>query len=146
MLNYSLAPENNRTDIDSCYREQFDTYPETRPWIDSLKSVHALRDTFVTMPNGERHHAFYVRKGSNKTALIIHGWRDCPIEFLYLGRLYERELGYNIVMPDLHGCGQSEGDFILADRIPVRHDGRPRCVDGSSHHDDDVGREDASVH
>ena len=112
MLNYSLAPENNRTDIDSCYREQFDTYPETRPWIDSLKSVHALRDTFVTMPTGERHHAFYVRKGSNKTALIIHGWRDCPIEFLYLGRLYERELGYNIVMPDLHGCGQSEGDMI----------------------------------
>ena len=112
MLNHSMAPENNRTDIDSCYREQFNTYPDTRPWIDSLRSVNALRDTFVTMPTGERHHALYVKNGSNKTALIIHGWRDCSIEFLHLGRLYERELGYNIVMPDLHASGQSEGDMI----------------------------------
>lgn len=112
MLDFSLAPENNKTDIDSCYREQFTNYPETRPWIDSLRSVNALKDTFITMPTGERHHALYVRNGSNKTALIIHGWRDCSIEFLYLGRLYERELGYNIVMPDLHAHGKSEGDMI----------------------------------
>lgn len=112
MLNFSLAPENNRTDIDSCYREQFAKYPETRPWIDSLKSIHALRDTFITMPTGERHHALYVKTGSNNTALIIHGWRDCSIEYLFLGRLYERQLGYNIVIPDLHAHGQSEGDMI----------------------------------
>ena len=112
MLDFSLAPENNKTDIDSCYREQFSNYPETRPWIDSLRSVNALKDTFITMPTGERHHALYVRNGSNKTAIIIHGWRDCSIEFLYLGRLYERELGYNIVMPDLHAHGKSEGDMI----------------------------------
>ena len=112
MLDFSLAPENNKTDIDSCYREQFSNYPETRPWIDSLRSVNALKDTFITMPTGERHHALYVRNGSNKTAIIIHGWRDYSIEFLYLGRLYERELGYNIVMPDLHAHGKSEGDMI----------------------------------
>lgn len=112
MLNFSLAPENNRTDIDSCYREQFVKYPETRPWIDSLRSVNALRDTFISMPTGERHHALYVKTGSKNTALIIHGWRDCSIEYLFLGRLYERELGYNIVIPDLHAHGQSEGDMI----------------------------------
>ena len=95
MLDFSLAPENNKTDIDSCYREQFSNYPETRPWIDSLRSVNALKDTFITMPTGERHHALYVRNGSNKTALIIHGWRDC-----------------SIVMPDLHAHGKSEGDMI----------------------------------
>ena len=112
MLDYSLAPDSNRTDTDSCYRELFAKYPETRPWIDSLRSVDALRDTFVTMPTGERHHALYVRTGSKKTALIVHGWRNSSIEFLFLGRLYERELGYNIVLPDLHAHGQSEGDMI----------------------------------
>lgn len=113
MLDYSLSPEPNRADTAFCFNRQFENYPETRPWVDSLRRIDALRDTFVTMPSGERHHAFFVRNGSNKTAIIIHGWRDCAIDFLYLARLYERELGgYNVVMPDLHAHGLSEGDMI----------------------------------
>jgi hypothetical protein len=112
MLNFSLTPETNRGNVDSCFGQQFSTYPETRLWTDSLKRVNALRDTFITMPTGERHHARYVKKGSSKTALIIHGWRDCSVEYLWLARLYERELGYNVVMPDLHAHGLSEGGMI----------------------------------
>ena len=124
MLDYSLAPDANRTDTAACYREQFETYPETRPWVDSLRRIHALRDTFVVMPTGERHHALFVRRGGNKTAVVVHGWRDCCIDFLYLARLYERELGYNVVMPDLHAHGLSEGDMIRMgwlDRKDVLH-------------------------
>ena len=112
MLDYSLAPDPNRTDTAACYREQFETYPETRLWVDSLRRADALRDTFVTMPTGERHHALYVNRGGNRTALVLHGWRDCSINFLYLARLYEHELGYNVVIPDLHAHGLSEGDMI----------------------------------
>ena len=68
---------------------------------------------FVTEPeNNEKHHALYVRKGSNKTALILHGWRNCSIDFLFLARLYEKVLGYNVVLPDFHAHGLSEGDMI----------------------------------
>lgn len=112
MLDYSLAPNPERTDTAACFREQFKEFPETRPWVDSLVRRNALRDTFVTMPTGERHHALYIRKGGNRTALVLHGWRDCGISFLYLARLYERELGYNVVIPDLHAHGLSEGDMI----------------------------------
>lgn len=124
MIYYSLAPDENRTDTAAHYRLLFETYPETRPWIDSLRRVQALRDTFVTMPTGERHHALYVNRHSPKTALIIHGWRDCSIDFLFLARLYEHFLGYNIVMPDLHAHGLSEGDMIQMgwfDRNDVLH-------------------------
>ncbi len=124
MLDYSLTPEANRTDTAVCYRNLFDTYPETRPWVDSLRRAHALRDTFVTMPRGERHHALFVRRGANKTAVVVHGWRDCSIDFLFLARLYERELGYNVVMPDLHAHGLSEGDMIRMgwlDRKDILH-------------------------
>lgn len=124
MLDFALAPEANRTDTAACYRQLFKNYPETRPWVDSLRRASALRDTFVTMPSGERHHALYVHRGSNNTALVIHGWRDCSIDFLFLGRLYERELGYNIVLPDLHAHGLSEGDIIRMgwlDRKDVLH-------------------------
>ena len=113
MLDFALMPKEGRGDTAARYQEQFDTYPETRLWVDSLRSRDALRDTFVTMPNGERHHALYVNKGSSRTAVIVHGWRDCAIDFLYLGRIYEQLLGYNVVMPDLHAHGLSEGDRII---------------------------------
>ncbi len=112
MLDYSLAPDPNRTDTAAYFREQFRDHPETRSWVDSLRRSAALRDTFVTMPMGEKHHALYVDKGGGKTALILHGWRDCSISFLYLARLYEQELGYSVVIPDLHAHGLSEGDMI----------------------------------
>lgn len=113
MLEYSLSPDANRADTAFCFREQFRTYPETHPWVDSLRRIDALRDTFVTEPeNNEKHHALYVRKGSNRTALILHGWRNCSIDFLFLARLYEKVLGYNVVLPDFHAHGLSEGDMI----------------------------------
>lgn len=112
MLNFSLAPDPNRTDTDSCYKALFQEYPETKAWVDSLRHINALRDTFLLMPSGERHHAFYVRNGSKKTAMVIHGWRDCAIKFFQLARIYEHDLGYNVVMPDLHAHGQSEGKSI----------------------------------
>lgn len=124
MLDYSLAPDPNRFDTDSCYRQQFEKYPESQMWVDSLRQLGALRDTFLTMPSGERHHAFFVDRGSNRTALVIHGWRDCAIKFLWLARIYEHELGYNVVMPELHGCGESEGDAIQMgwkDRFDALH-------------------------
>ena len=122
MLDYSLAPDPNRMDTDSCYQQQFEAYPESKEWVDSLRGIDALRDTFLTMPTGERHHAFYVDRGSSRTAIVVHGWRDCAIKFFWLARIYEHELGYNVVMPELHGCGESEGDAIQMgwkDRLDV---------------------------
>ena len=113
MLSYALSPDGGKADVDSCYNQLFERYPDTKPWVDSLNRVGALRDTFVVMPTGERHHALYVHHGSQKTAFIIHGWRDSAVKYLFLARLYEHVLGgYNVVLPDLHAHGLSEGDMI----------------------------------
>ena len=123
MLDYSLAPDRNRMDRDSCLRQQFRDYPESKEWVDSLQMSNALRDTFVVMPSGERHHAFFVDRGSKRTAIVVHGWRDCAVKFFWLARIYEHELGYNVVMPELHGCGESEGEAIQMgwkDRMDVK--------------------------
>lgn len=124
MLKYSLGPNPNRTDTEGSYTRLFEQYPETQSWVDSLRSINALRDTFVTMPTGERHHALYVWKGSPRTALVIHGWRGCSIDFLFLARMYERDLDYNVVVPDLHAHGLSDGDAIgmgWLDRLDMLH-------------------------
>ncbi len=112
MLHYSLAPNENKPDIEESYKKLYSRNPETQPWVDSLRNIKALRDTFVIMPTGERHHALYVWNGSNKTALVLHGWRGSSIDFLSIARMYEHDFGYNIVVPDLHAHGLSEGEAI----------------------------------
>ncbi len=112
MLNYSLAPDPGRHNTDSIYRQLFQNYPDTQPWVDSLRQIGALRDTFLTMPAGHRCHAYYIHRSADRTAIVIHGWRDQAAKFFYLAKMYERELGYNVVVPDLYASGQSEGDAI----------------------------------
>ena len=112
MLQYSLGSNPDRLNVDRAYKELFADYPETVEWMDSLYRIQALHDTVLTMPQGYRCHAYYIMAGSNRTALIIHGWRDMPIKYFYLARIYEREFGYNVIIPDVYAHGQSDGDMI----------------------------------
>lgn len=124
MLDYALAPDAERQDTAKRFARLYESYPETRPWMDSLRQTGAFRDTFVVMPSGERHHAYVVMQKRQKstdddrteitnrrTAIIVHGWRDQGIGMLQIARLYER-MGWNIVVPDLHAHGLSEGEAI----------------------------------
>lgn len=125
MLDYSLSSDPNRKDMDSAYTALFHRMPDMKPWVDSMNAKGAIRDTFLTMPTGERHHALYFRADSanGRTVVLVHGYKDCAVKFLYLGRMYHRDLKYNVVMPDLHGHGLSDGDNIQMgwkDRLDVK--------------------------
>ena len=122
MLNYALSPDADRADTAKHFRQLVKRCPETKPWLDSLRACGGLRDTFVTMPSGERHHGYFVRTAQGaRTAIVVHGWRDCGIVFMNIGRIYQL-MGYNVVMPDLHAHGLSEGEAIgmgWKDRLDV---------------------------
>ena len=125
MLDYALAPNPERQDTATRFAQLYEEYPETRPWLDSLRSIRAFRDTFVVMPTGESHHAYIIRQQpqSRRTAITVHGWREQGIAMLMIARLYER-MGYNVVVPDLHAHGLSEGDAVgmgWKDRHDVLH-------------------------
>lgn len=59
MLNFSLTPNAKilSKDADS-YPYMYRNYPFLRPWVDSLKQVNALKDTFIINPQGIQLHAF----------------------------------------------------------------------------------------
>lgn len=99
-------------------------HPETRQWLDSLQHCGALRDTFLIMKNGQRAHAIYVRssRAHGHTALLVHGYKDSATGMLHIARLYNQELGWNILLPDLYAHGQSDGSYIRMgwlDRLDV---------------------------
>lgn len=112
MLDISLKPEGGQRDIEASYRYMFGEYPGLETWVDSLKQAEALRDTFITADDGARLHALYVRAAmpTDKTAVLVHGYTDNAVRMLMIGQLYSRDLGYNILLPDLRNSGLSDGD------------------------------------
>lgn len=144
MLDYALTPAADARDMAKRYSLMYADYPYMRHWVDSMKSVKALRDTFIRMPDGERHHAVYARADSaaGRTAVLVHGYKDSHAGMLLIAKVYA-DMGYNILLPDLHAHGLSEGSaiqmgwkdredvmrwLVLADSLFATNEGRPRIV------------------
>lgn len=125
MVDFALVNHDKHTDIRERIRKTVDEYPGSRQWIDSLLRADALRDTFVVMPSGERQHAIFVRdpRACGRTAVLVHGYHDSSVRMLPIASIYSR-MGYNILLPDLHAHGLSDGDDIhmgWKDRLDVMH-------------------------
>lgn len=123
MLVYSLQPDNRGKDLQGSFDYMYEEYPFLRPWVDSLETAGALRDTFI-VNDGARLHAYYVAapEETRATAVIVHGYTDNAIRMFMLAHLYNHELRYNVLLPDLHYSGLSDGDCFRMgwlDRLDV---------------------------
>lgn len=114
LVGFALRPENRGKDLEGSMKELKANYPSIVQWVDSLEAHRALKDTFLTAPDGVKLHAYYVKAASHtgKTAMIVHGYTDNAIRMFHIGYLYHHDLGYNIIVPDLRYSGLSEGDAI----------------------------------
>lgn len=124
MLNYSLKPENRGRNLETSYEYMYKEYPYLKPWVDSLNHVSALRDTFIKADDGTRLHAYYIaaKFPTAKTAVIVHGYTDNAIRMFMIGYLYNHDLNFNVLLPDLRDTGESGGDYIQMgwrDRLDV---------------------------
>lgn len=54
---------------------------------------------------------YIVNTENNKWAIILHGYRSSPKSVLTIGEHFSKE-GYNILIPNMRGCGESEGKYI----------------------------------
>lgn len=124
MLNYSLKPENRGRNLETSYEYMYKEYPYLKPWVDSLNHVSALRDTFIKADDGTRLHAYYIaaKFPTAKTAVIVHGYTDNAIRMFMIGYLYNHDLNFNVLLPDLRDTGESGGNYIQMgwrDRLDV---------------------------
>ena len=124
MLSYSLTPDNRGKDEKTSFEYMINEYPYLKPWIDSLNHTSALKDTFIINREGIKLHAYFAaaKKATKKTAVIVHGYTDNAIRMMMIGYLYNHDLDYNILLPDLQYHGKSEGKAIQMgwkDRLDV---------------------------
>lgn len=126
MLGHALKPIDLERAHNSqvSYEYMFKQYPVLQLWVDSLQTAGALRDFYIENHRGERLHALYIEAAepTRKTAVIVHGYTDNSIRMLHIGYLYNRQLKYNVLLPDLHGHGASDGNEIQMgwlDRLDV---------------------------
>lgn len=110
--------------LDASYAFMYDHYPFLSHWVDSLQREEALRDTFIRAEDGTRLHALYLYADTSTahTAVVVHGYTDNAVRMLHIAYLYNHDLHYNVLLPDLRFAGLSEGDHIQMgwnDRIDV---------------------------
>lgn len=96
-----------------------------KQWVDSILYVDALKDTIITMPDGRNLHSYILSQDttSQKLALLVHGYKDNGLRMLPIGKIYS-DKGFNILLPDLHAHGKSDGKRIQMgwkDRKDILH-------------------------
>ena len=115
LINFALRPKVNKgRDYAGQLAVMKSRYTWIAPWVDSLNKAKAFHDTTIVAPDGDRHHAVYVAAPfkTAKTAVLVHGYTDCAMSMLHMGYLYNKVLGMNLFIPDLHASGKSEGKSI----------------------------------
>ena len=127
LVNYALTPE-TKLERDSLLEQEFAKLDENYAYqADWLKDARArLQDTvIVSETDGSRLHGWYLKslQPSNKVAMLVHGYKDNALRMLGVCHVYADSLGYNLILPDLHAHGLSEGDYIQMgwlDRLDVK--------------------------
>ena len=116
MCNFALLPEEHGNDIEGDRKKTESRYPGIIKWYDDLHDAGTFRDTTITGQGGYKLHAVYASASNPSdaqgSAIVIHGYTDNHICFLNLVRMYRDSLNYNVMVPDLHYHGYSEGKAI----------------------------------
>lgn len=127
MCNYSLLPEEHGNDFDGDRAKAESRYPGIMEWYDQLHDAGIFRDTTIIGEGGYKLHAVYapaaVPEEAKGTAIVVHGYTDNHICFMNLDRMYRDSLNYNVLAPDLHYHGMSEGRAVQMgwkDRLDVK--------------------------
>ena len=71
------------------------------------------KDVYITTSNNGNLelHAYEINKNSDVWAIVIHGYYGKGQDMVYFAKEYYNR-GYNVLVVDLRGHGESEGDYI----------------------------------
>ncbi|MCK5731741.1 MAG: alpha/beta hydrolase [Tenericutes bacterium] len=102
LINYR-KPEVNLVD----HKEDF--YKGAYQWFQEVPK----EDVYVGSYDSLKLHGYYIpsyNKKSNNIAIIVHGYQSKATDMIIIGKMYA-ELGFQVLLTDLRGHGESEGNF-----------------------------------
>lgn len=68
-------------------------------------------DVYIKSDDNLKLHGYEVNNDTDKWAIVIHGYGGHGVLMSGEAKIFY-DLGYNVIIPDLRGCGESEGDAI----------------------------------
>lgn len=79
-------------------------------WVDSqtFETLSITSDDGLTL----RGHYLKAKKPTQQTVILAHGYSGKGKDMAALAELYYESLGFNVLMPDNRGHGESEGKYI----------------------------------
>ncbi|MBQ7269606.1 MAG: alpha/beta hydrolase [Bacteroidales bacterium] len=127
LCNRVLKPEpHGEADIERTRHKADSLLPGVIAWYDSLHLAGIFRDTTLTGGGDCTLHAVFAPAAApaeaQGTAVVVHGYTDNHLVFLYLVKMYRDTFNYNVMVPDLHYHGYSGGDAVQMgwlDRLDV---------------------------
>lgn len=113
LINFALQPS-EKNNIGKVTHINDSIYSFMKPWTDSLNKVKAIHDTTIINSEGLKLNGYYIKstKPTRKTAILIHGYKDCAYTMMPIAYIYSHELGYNVLLPDLQYHGKSDGKAV----------------------------------
>ena len=121
-VNYAIARSGNGGDRqvkdevtlsqeseDVIQKNRKETTEKAEEWSNSIeqKNVEITAKDGIKLKGTE----YIVNTENNKWAIVLHGYRSSPKSVLTIGEHFSKE-GYNVLIPNMRGCGESEGKYI----------------------------------
>ena len=109
---YNLAL-NPFTSKDMIFGKGDDDSLEVEADVNWLLKDSNYKDTYITSNDNLKLHAYEVKNENktNKWAIVVHGYTS-EGKLLSSKAKHLYNMGYNVLVPDLRGHGNSEGDYI----------------------------------
>lgn len=92
------------------FNQSVPAVPPRKTWFDES----GYEDIEITSFDNLKLRGYYLKanKPTTKTAIIVHGYSSKAKEMSHYAKFYHETLGYNVLMADNRGHGESEGDYI----------------------------------
>lgn len=93
----------------------YSDYPFLRRWMRGLRAYNDFKEmTIYSQEDSTLLHAYYIPapRPTKNTAIIIHGYTDSALKMLHIAYLYQHDLQFNVLLPDLRTHGKSKGTHI----------------------------------
>lgn len=98
----------NNRDLQSL--QEFTPPPNQANWVEA----HGYDDVTIESADGLHLHGYYLpaAEPTPRTAILAHGYTSEGRQMAGFAKFYHQQLGFNVLLPDARGHGQSEGDYI----------------------------------